>query len=335
MNQASSPAVADLGQGFASLSPERVLDALAARGLAVDGRLLALNSYENRVYQVGLDDGAPLIAKFYRAHRWSDAAILEEHAFLQELAENEVPAVPALQIGGQTLHHDGDLRFAVFRRQGGRAPELSDPQVLQWLGRFMGRIHMIGARSDFVAREAISIRSLGLESGEFLLTHDFLPPALRAPWEAAWRQAIEAVQAAFERAGPYRALRLHGDCHLGNVMWTDAGPHFVDFDDARMGPAVQDLWMLLSGSRAEMTQQLLDILEGYEDFAEFDPAQLHLVEALRCLRLIHYSAWLARRWQDPAFPPAFPWFGNERYWQEKIIELREQIALLSEEPLRV
>ncbi|WP_338845191.1 serine/threonine protein kinase [Massilia sp. W12] len=324
-----------LGQGFAGLSPERVLDALAARGLAVDGRLLALNSYENRVYQVGIEDGAPIIAKFYRAHRWSDAAILEEHAFLQELFEAEVPSVPALTVDGQTLLHDGDLRFALFRRQGGRAPELFDPEVLRWLGRFMGRIHMIGARQPFAARERISIAALGEASGRFLLEHDFLPPALRPAWRAAWEQALEAVHAAFARAGDYPEIRLHGDCHLGNVLWTDSGPHFVDFDDARNGPAIQDLWMLLSGDRAEMTQQLCDILEGYEDFAEFDPSQLHLIEALRCLRLIHYSAWLARRWTDPAFPPAFPWFGTERYWQEKIIELREQIALLSEAPLRV
>lgn len=333
---------AALGTGFAQLSPDRVLDAVASLDLPVDGRLLALNSYENRVYQVGLDDAPPVIVKFYRAARWSDAAILEEHAFLDELAGQEIPAVPATRIHGSTLHHDGDLRFTLFVRRGGRAPELDDPQVLEWLGRFLGRIHAVGAARPFLHRPQLDIQSFGIETGQYLLEHDFIPPSLVSAYRSVWSQAIESVQAIFARVGPYTSLRLHGDCHGGNVMWTEVsgkgaemrgGPHFVDFDDSRMGPAVQDLWMLLSGERADMLRQLGDILAGYEDFAEFNPNELQLVEALRTLRLIHYSAWLAKRWQDPAFPPAFPWFNTERYWQEKVLELREQVAAMSEPPL--
>ena len=345
----TSPAPLDdeLGAGFASLSPERVLDALEALDLPVDGRLLALNSYENRVYQVGLEDKPPVIVKFYRPARWSDAAILEEHEFLAQLCEQEIPAVPATVINGKTLHHCFDLRFTLFARQGGRAPELDDPKVLEWLGRFLGRIHAVGQRQAFQHRPTLDIASVGIETGQFLLDHDFIPPTLLAAYRSVWQQAIESIEAAFARAGEYPLLRLHGDCHGGNVMWTETrtdaghsntiigGPHFVDFDDSRMGPAMQDLWMLLSGERQDMQRQLCDILAGYEDFAEFDPAQLHLIEALRSLRMIHYSAWLAKRWQDPAFPPAFPWFNTERYWQEKILELREQVAIMSEPPLIV
>ncbi|MBI3231057.1 MAG: serine/threonine protein kinase [Burkholderiales bacterium] len=334
-----------LGSGFASLSPERVLDAVESLGLPVDGRLLALNSYENRVYQVGLDDGPPIIAKFYRPARWSDEAILEEHAFLAQLHEAEIPAVPANIINGTTLHHCFDLRLALFPRQGGRAPEMDDPQVLEWLGRFLGRIHAVGSTQAFVHRPTLDIASFGIEPRQYLLEHDFIPLSLRSAYESVSSQALEAISAAFARAGDYPVIRLHGDCHGGNVMWTEmrknsdntmlGGPHFVDFDDARMGPAIQDLWMLLSGDRADMQRQLCDILAGYEDFAEFHPNQLQLIEALRTLRMLHYSAWLARRWQDPAFPPAFPWFNTERYWQEKILELREQVAIMSEPALIV
>lgn len=334
-----NPTGDELGSGFARLSPDMVLDAISSLGLYPDGRLLALNSYENRVYQIGIEDGPPLIAKFYRPARWSDAAIIEEHQFLQELVDGEVPAVPALIFNGASLHHFEGMRLALFARQGGRAPELDHAEVLQWLGRFMGRIHSIGARRAYAHRPELNLEQFGLEPGRFLLEHEILPPALRTPWKSVWEQALTAIAAAFERAGTYPLLRLHGDCHGGNVMWTEAangkpgGPHFVDFDDSRMGPAIQDLWMLLSGERADQVRQLSEILAGYEDFAEFDERQLHLIEALRTLRLIHYSAWLARRWQDPAFPPAFPWFGTERYWQDRVLELREQIALMSEEPL--
>ncbi|WP_395406851.1 serine/threonine protein kinase [Pseudoduganella sp. UC29_106] len=318
---------------FSDLSPDCVLDALASIGLYGDGRLLALNSYENRVYQVGIEDGKPLVAKFYRPARWTDAQILEEHAFVAELEEREVPAVPALAIDGRTLHEFQGFRFAVFPRHGGRAPELDDPAVLEWTGRFIGRIHAAGAAKPFAERPALNIATFGTEPRDWLLAHEFLPPELVTPWKSVVDQALEGVARCYERAGDVSLIRLHGDCHGGNVLWTDAGPHFVDFDDARTGPAVQDLWMMLSGERQDMVRQMGDILAGYEDIREFDPRELYLVEALRTLRLIHYSAWLARRWDDPAFPAAFPWFNTQRYWQDRILELREQIALMDEPPL--
>ena len=318
---------------YADLTPETVLDALESIGLRVDGRLLALNSYENRVYQVGLDEDAPVVAKFYRSGRWSDEAILEEHAFTAELADEEIPVVAPLALAGTTLHRFAGFRFAVAPRRGGRAPELGDLEVLEWIGRFMGRIHSAGRRRPFRHRPALDIASFGDGPGRYLLDGGWIPPDLGEAYRSVLAHALEGVRRCFARAGEPRLLRLHGDCHAGNILWTDAGPHFVDFDDCRTGPAVQDLWMLLSGEREAMTQQLAAVMEGYRLFCEFDPRELHLLEALRTLRLIHYSAWLARRWEDPAFPAAFPWFGDQRYWQDRILELREQIALMDESPL--
>ena len=318
---------------FAGLEPGIVLDALDTLGLYSDGRLLALNSYENRVYQVGMEQGAPLIVKFYRPRRWTDDAILEEHGFALELEGYEIPVVPPLVVEGRTLHQHQGYRFAVFRRQGGRTPELDQPGTLEWIGRFMGRIHAVGARADFVARGALDLDSFGVQPRAWLLAHGDIPDDLRDSWSGISAQALEGVAHCYERAGSLRALRLHGDCHTGNLLWTDDGPHFVDLDDSRMGPAMQDLWMLLSGEREAMSRQLAELLAGYEDFFEFEPRELYLLEALRTLRLLHYSAWLAMRRDDPAFRLAFPWFGSVRYWQDRILELREQVALMSEPPL--
>jgi Ser/Thr protein kinase RdoA (MazF antagonist) len=318
---------------FASLDPQRVLEAVESVGLHGDGRLLALNSYENRVYRVGRDDGPPVVVKFYRPQRWSDAAILEEHAFVAELAEREVPVVPARVLDGRSLHEFEGFRFAVFPSRGGRAPELDDAATLEWIGRFIGRIHSIGATVAYASRPTLDLDTFGREPRKWLLEHGFIPRELLAAWTSVVDQALEGVARCYGRAGTLPLLRLHGDCHGGNVLWTGDGPHFVDFDDSRMGPAVQDLWMLLSGDRSEMVRQMGDVLAGYEDFCEFDPRQLYLVEALRTLRLIHYSCWLAMRWDDPAFPAAFPWFNTQRYWQDRILELREQIALMDEPPL--
>ncbi len=320
-------------QPFSALTPDSVLDALDSIGLHGDGRLLALNSYENRVYQAGMEDGLPLIAKFYRPARWSDTEILEEHAFVATLVEREIPVVPAIQINGHTLHAFNGFRFSVFARHGGRAPELDSRDTLEWMGRFIGRIHAVGALDSYRERPTLDIQSFGVEPSAYLLAHDFIPAELAEVYRGVVALALDGVRRCFERAGTVNALRLHGDCHVGNVLWTDAGPHFVDFDDSRMGPAIQDLWMLLSGERADMTRQLGDLLAGYEDFCDFDPRELHLIEALRTLRLIHYAAWIARRWDDPAFPAAFPWFNTQRYWQDRILELREQIALMDEPPL--
>ena len=320
---------------FAELTPETVLDALDSIGQFSDGRLLALNSYENRVYQIGMEQGPPIVAKFYRPQRWSDAAILEEHGFVAELVEREIPVVPPLALAGSTLHNFKGFRFAVFTKHGGRAPELDDPATLEWMGRFIGRIHAIGALAPYRERPTLDLATFGMEARDYLLAHQFVPPDLLSAYRSVVDQALDGVRRCYERAGEVPLLRLHGDCHCGNVLWTDAGPHFVDFDDSRMGPAIQDLWMLLSGERSDMVRQFSDLLAGYEDFMEFNPRQLHLVEALRTLRLVHYAAWLARRWDDPAFPLAFPWFNSQRYWQDRILELREQVALMDEPPLWV
>jgi Ser/Thr protein kinase RdoA (MazF antagonist) len=324
---------------YAGLTPDTVLDALASAGFVGDGRLLALNSYENRVYQVWLDDpvdGPPsVVAKFYRPGRWSEAQILEEHGFTAELAEREIPVVAPLAAGGRTLHPFGGFLFAVYPRRGGRTPELEDPDTLEWMGRFIARIHAVGTVRPFASRPVLDIETFGREPRDWLLASAFIPADLLEAWRSVADLALAGVARCYERAGEVRALRLHGDCHAGNVLWTDDGPHFVDFDDCRTGPAIQDLWMLLSGDRASMTRQLADVLAGYEDFHDFDPRELHLLEALRTLRLIHYSAWLARRWEDPAFPAAFPWFNTQRYWQDRILELKEQLSLMDEAPLSV
>ena len=334
MNTTAPPSEPASGEvPFDGLTPDCVLDAIESVGLWADGRLLALNSYENRVYQIGIDGEAPVIAKFYRPARWSDAAILEEHAFVADLAHREIPVVPARAIESRTLHTHQGFRFSIFERRGGRAPELEDRDTLMWLGRFLGRIHAVGALTPYTSRPTLDIETFGREPIAFLLEHAFVPAELRTAYETVSGLAIEAIEHAFERAGDVPSIRLHGDCHGGNVLWTDAGPHFVDFDDSRMGPAIQDLWMLLPAGRAEQTSALADLLAGYEDFCEFDPRELYLVEALRTLRLIHYSAWIARRWNDPAFPAAFTWFNTQRYWEDRVLELREQVAAMAEPPL--
>ncbi len=325
-------------QPFTALTPECVLDALDSvllpAGMYPDGRLLALNSYENRVYQVGIADAPPLVAKFYRPGRWSNEAILEEHAFVAELAAREIPAVPACVLEGRTLHTFGGFRFALFERRGGRAPELDQRDTLEWLGRFVGRIHTVSAARSYSARPQLDVQTFGRDARDFLIQNGFVPDEVRPAYEAAALQALEGVEAAFERAGDVRMLRAHGDCHASNILWTDSGPHFVDFDDSRMAPAVQDLWLLLPGGRADAAQVLTILLAGYEQFCVFDQRELYLIEALRTLRLLHYAAWLARRWRDPAFPAAFPWFNTQRYWEARVLELREQIAAMQEEPLR-
>jgi len=325
---------------FADLTPDAVLNAIDAVGMPTSGTLLALNSYENRVFQVGVEDAGQrfVVAKFYRPGRWSDAQILEEHAFTRELADAEVPAVPPLAIGGRTLHDGAGHRFALYPRRGGRAPEIEQRSVREWLGRFIGRIHAVGAVSRFAHRPALDIATFGEEPRGWLLDSRWLPHGLRDVYAGVSAQALDGVRRCYERAGDVPQIRLHGDVHVGNVLWTDAGgqpgPHFVDFDDARMGPAVQDLWMLLSGTHEERQSQLADLLAGYEDFAGFDRRELALVEALRTLRLLHYSAWIARRWDDPAFPAAFPWFDTPRFWEQRILELREQVAAMDEPPLQ-
>lgn len=320
---------------YSDLTPDRALDALESVGLRPDGRMLALNSYENRVYQVWMEEGPPLVVKFYRPERWNDRQILEEHELARELAEREIPLVAPDVIAGTSLHGYGGFRFAVYPRRGGRPPELDDRRTREWIGRFIARIHAVGATRPFRERPALDIESHGVEPRTWLLASGLIPGDILEAWTTATALALDGIRRCYERAGNVKLLRLHGDCHGGNILWTDDGPHFVDLDDARTGPAVQDLWMLLSGDRESMSRQLLDVLAGYEDFCEFDRRELCLIEALRTLRLIHYSAWIARRWDDPAFPVAFPWFGTQRYWQDRILELKEQIGAMDEAPLSV
>lgn len=323
---------------YSGLGPDLVLNAIDSLGYRSDGRLLALNSYENRVFLVGMEEGPSLVAKFYRPGRWSNEAIEEEHAFVAELAEDEVPVVAAIAgSDGRVLFEFEDYRFAVYPRQGGRAPELDRAGTLESLGRFLARLHNVGARRPFAFRPALCLENFGVDSRDDLLRLASIPAELDAAYRSVIDRALDGVRESFERAGQVVNLRLHGDCHVGNVLWVEAGassgPFFVDFDDCRSGPAVQDLWMLLSGSREDMSQQLTQVLRGYEMFRDFDTRELLLIEALRSLRLIHYAAWLARRWQDPAFPAAFPWFNTQRFWQDHILQLREQVAAMQEEPL--
>jgi Ser/Thr protein kinase RdoA (MazF antagonist) len=314
---------------YERLLPDTVLAAVETTGLACSGSILALNSYENRVYQIGTEDGF-VVVKFYRPGRWSDAAILEEHAFALELAEHEIPVVPPLPFGGRTLHEHADYRFAVYERRGGRWPELATADEREWMGRFLGRIHAVGAVRDFTARPTLTVERLGTEPVAELLASDWIPPHLLESYASITEDLLGAVARRFAEAGRVGLQRIHGDCHPGNVLWTDAGPHFVDLDDCMTGPAVQDLWLFLSGSADEMSAQLGDLLAGYEQFKTFDYAELGVVEALRALRIIHYTAWIARRWNDPAFPRAFPWFTDLKYWEEHVLTLREQRAALDE-----
>ena len=317
---------------FQKLTPSLVMDAVESLGFRCDCRTFPLNSYENRVYQVGIEDDQPLIAKFYRPQRWSDEQIREEHQFCFELAEHELPVVAPWRDGArESLFHFADFRFSLYPRKGGHAPELDNLDNLLILGRLLGRIHRIGALRPFTERPRLDCQSFGRDSAAFIAER-FMPPEYRANYQVITADLLDAVDTLLAEVDA-RCIRTHGDCHVGNILWRDQAPHFVDFDDARMAPAVQDLWMMLSGDRPRQTAQLAELLEGYGEFNDFRPAELRLIEALRSLRMLHYSAWLARRWDDPAFPVHFPWFNTVRYWGEHILHLREQLAAINEPPL--
>ena len=331
---------------YEHLTPDVVLDALASVGLFGDGRLMALSSYENRVYQVHLESplggkaqaGDTVVVKFYRPGRWSDAQIHEEHAFAAELMAAEIPVVGALALNGSTLHHFNGFGFSVSPRRGGRRPELEDGEVLAWIGRFLARIHTVGAARPFVHRPRLSLQTFGSDSRDLLLAGGYLPLDMESRWRQAFEEAMAVAQGVFDALPQARQLRLHGDCHPGNILWTPegmalAGPHFVDLDDARTGPAVQDLWMLLSGDRPQQLRQLGALVDGYDEFGAFDRRELALIEPLRTLRLVHYSAWLAQRWHDPIFPINFPWFGSSDYWKGQVDMLIEQTEAMQAAPL--
>jgi Ser/Thr protein kinase RdoA (MazF antagonist) len=323
---------------FADLTPIRVLDALERAGWRGDGRVLQLNSFENRVFLVQIEGGGAVVAKFYRPGRWTDAQIEEELAFAAELAASEVPVASALpgpdgrllQIDPPRHAEDRELRFAVCDRKPGRGPELETEGVVERIGSFLGRLHAIGAARRFEQRITLDIGGLGSAAVQAVVSGRHLPPELEAPWQQVAATVLAHCRSLEEAVGPVTVLRLHGDCHLGNILWTDAGPHFVDLDDAMNGPAVQDLWMLLAGDAATARRQTVALIDGYEQFRDLDRRELRLVEAMRSYRMLHYSAWIARRWHDPAFPAAFPWFGTAAYWQEQLAQLREQVGLLDE-----
>jgi Ser/Thr protein kinase RdoA (MazF antagonist) len=318
---------------YQELQPQDFLDALENLGFRCNGRLLALNSYENRVYQVGIDDSDAIVAKFYRPNRWSDDAILEEHAFASELDAREIPVVAPLEVSGSTLQKVSGFRVAVYPSRGGRAPDLDNYELLEQLGRFVARIHLVGETAAFRHRPGIDLDSYALVSRDYLIENEFIPAELRPAYDSVTDLVVDGIEACFDRAGNIELLRLHGYFHPGNVLVSGDMLHIVDFDDTRSGPAIQDLWMFLSGDREEQLPQLSALLEGYESFRRFDARELHLVEALRSLRIMHYAAWLARRWDDPAFKQAFPWFDSHRYWEEHVLALREQVSLMQEFPL--
>ncbi|MFT5208915.1 MAG: Ser/Thr protein kinase RdoA (MazF antagonist) [Flavobacterium sp.] len=321
---------------YSTLTPDLVMDAVESVGYQCDARILQLNSYENRVYQIGIDEAEPVIGKFYRPNRWSNDQILEEHIFTQDLANNEISVVPPMLINGNsTLEEYSDFRFALYPRRGGRAPSIDDLGSLEILGRHIGRIHAFGSDKVFQYRPTISVESYGQQSRDFLLENNFIPMELIPAYKALADQILGDLNRLFSQSSNIEHIRLHGDCHMGNVLWRDDLPHFVDFDDARNGPPIQDLWMMLSGEREDQTQQLTAILKGYKDFCHFNYGQIKLVEPLRTLRMMHHSAWIARRWHDPAFPRAFPFFNTERFWSNHILELKEQWSKLSEPALQI
>ncbi len=327
MNHAEHP--------YDRLTPDRVIDAVESAGYPCDARLLALNSYENRVYQVGIEDGEPLIAKFYRPGRWQDEQIAEEHAFSLELQAAEISVVaPLVDRDGNSLHSFEGFRFALFPRRGGYPPELDNMDSLLVLGRTLGRIHAIGASARFSHRPTLNIEDMLTRNREYLL-ENFIPRDLQPAYSTLTRDLLAEVTAIYGGVREPDLIRVHGDCHVGNILWRDDCAHFVDLDDCCMAPAIQDLWMCLSGERHERELQLAELVDGYNEFFDFQPRQLRWIESLRTLRVINYAGWLARRWNDPAFPRSFTWFNSERYWANHILELREQLSALQEEPLRL
>ena len=322
---------------YQKLTPDTVIEAVESTGRFSDARILPLNSYENRVYQVGMDEGDPVIAKFYRPERWSIAQIDEEHRFTQYLYDLDIPVVPPLAINPEnetpTIAKQGDFLFALYPRQGGRAPELDNLDHLHQLGRFIGRIHAAGKAFPLSHRIKLSTSRFGSDCVDYLLSNGFIPSDLTEAYSAVCDQILMEIERTSPESDQYDQITLHGDCHPGNVLWRDDRPHFVDFDDVVTGPAIQDLWMLLSGDTPNRQKQLMEIIEGYEMFMPFNLAELKLIEPLRAMRLLHYNAWLARRWHDPAFPMSFPWFNSPRYWSEHILECKEMLSALREPAL--
>lgn len=320
---------------YANLDPHLILDAVESVGYICSGTFHPLNSYENRVYQIGIENALPVIAKFYRPQRWTDESILEEHQFAFELVQHEIPVVAPLTINGQSLHYFKNYRFALFRRWGGRALELDNLDQLEWMGRFIGRLHAVGASKPFSHRLQLSVQTYGYDSFHFLKNNHFIPDYLMINYCKTVETLLAKIDNIFQAHADIKQLRIHGDLHAGNVLWDGNGPHIVDLDDCMTGPAIQDIWMLLSGDKSQIEMQLKRILDGYCEFHDFDFRELQLIEALRSLRMLNHSAWLAKRWDDPAFPLNFPWFNTPRYWQEQVQHLQEQVDLIDESTINI
>ncbi|MDF2391336.1 MULTISPECIES: serine/threonine protein kinase [Aeromonas] len=322
--------VDDMRFNYSDLTPDLIMDALDLSGLRLDSGLIELNSYENRVYQFQDEERRRYVVKFYRPGRWSRAQILEEHDFAARLNEAEIPVAAPLSFAGETLLEHQGYPFAIWQSVGGRQFEVDNLDQLEWVGRYLGRIHQIGASRSFHHRVRLDVESMLHEPRELLASGEWLPSGLAKQFFGVLDELIKHVCDAMTL--DVAQISLHGDCHPGNILWRD-GPMFVDLDDCRTGPAIQDLWMMLSGERHEQLIQLDTLLAGYEEFMEFDPRELALIEPLRAMRIVHYMAWLARRWDDPAFPRHFPWFNTDHYWRQQIATLHDQLAALKAQPL--
>ncbi|MDA8561703.1 serine/threonine protein kinase [Gammaproteobacteria bacterium] len=318
---------------FQNLDPNTILSAVETLGYACSGSLIGLNSYENRVYQIGIEGSNPLIAKFYRPNRWDNKAILEEHELSLELTDHEIPVIPPIiSQNNKTLHEYNGYRFVVFPRKGGRALDQGNIDQLAWMGRFIGRLHAVSSCKQYFHRSTLNTETHGYNTYRFLVKNNFIPHYLVTQYSSVVEEILSITDELFKNITNLKLIRLHGDCHLGNILWNVTGPHIVDLDDSEMGPAIQDIWMLLSGNHDQIRSQLDIILENYCKFYEFDIRELKLIEAMRALRMIQYSAWLANRWEDPAFPISFPWFNTPHYWEEQLLNLREQVVLLTNSP---
>ncbi|ENZ4141553.1 serine/threonine protein kinase [Enterobacter ludwigii] len=317
---------------FQTLHPDTIMDALFEQGIRVDSGLTPLNSYENRVYQFQDEDRQRFVVKFYRPQRWSAEQIQEEHQFSHDLLNDDVPVAAPLKFNNQTLLTHEGFYYAVFPSLGGRQFEADNIDQMEWVARYLGRIHQTGRKEDFIARPTIGIHEYLLEPRQVFETSALIPKALKDNFLNATDKLIDAVKICWR--DDISVLRLHGDCHAGNILWRD-GPLFVDLDDARMGPAVQDLWMLLNGDKAEQRMQLETIIEAYEEFSPFNSDEIVLIEPLRAMRFVYYLAWLIRRWDDPAFPRNFPWLTGEDYWRSQISTFTEQVKVLKEPPLQL
>tara|TARA_B110000003_G_scaffold12145_1_gene12206 strand:- start:4957 stop:5955 length:999 start_codon:yes stop_codon:yes gene_type:complete len=324
-----------LDPAYANLGPDEILNALNSLNYRDNGEILALNSYENRVYRLGLEDDSNIVIKFYRPKRWSDLAIKEEHHFAQELVKLDIPIIEPMKIDNKTLHYYKSFRFSLWRCFGGRAPDLDNDEILKQLGRLVARIHLHSEMSQFEYRPNLDIHSYGYQSTKFLLENSFIPPDIDEAYRSIIDDLFTNIKRCFTACGSYKIFKIHGDLHPSNILTQDKTIKIVDLDDARNGPAIQDLWMFLSGERAEQERQMTLLLDGYEEFRTFNYRELHLIEALRSLRILHYTSWIAKRWDDPAFKIAFPWFGTPRFWDDHILSLREQLSLTQEPPLNL